>query len=191
MAKRAGSGKHLVRIFQGEICMTMGRKIDWPLDSNRIRRGMLNHTFGMVRRRVDGSMRPHQGWDFFAAPGTPVYAVADGRVAAMRTTGDYGNTVVIEIAHDSNGDGVDDRLFAAYSHLSCIDVKMGEIVRLGQRLGTSGNTGNATSMRGDDCHLHFELRTMPAPGMGLVGRFSPMVLFRHLPLHAPAARRGA
>lgn len=168
----------------------MTDKIDWPLDSNQIRRGMMNHTFGMVRRRADGSLRPHQGWDFYAAPGTPVYAVADGHVVLTRTHGDYGNTIVIEIRHDSNGDGVDDRLFAAYSHLSRFDVETGDAVLRGQRIGLSGNSGNAISMRGDDCHLHFELRTMAAPGMGLVGRISPMVLFGHCPLDEPA-KRGA
>lgn len=36
----------------------MDRAIDWPLDRNRIRRGLINHTFGMVRRNADGTERP-------------------------------------------------------------------------------------------------------------------------------------
>lgn len=157
--------------------------LDWPLDSNRIRRGLINHTFGMVRRNGDGSARPHQGWDFFAAPGTPCYAVAAGEVALIRTVGDYGNTVVLGFRHDQ------DRLFAAYSHLLRIDVRLGDRVALGQQLGLTGNTGNAFSMRGDDCHLHFELRTAPAPGGGLTGRISPLHLFGHCPLEAPTLRK--
>lgn len=157
--------------------------IDWPLDSNRIRRGSLNHTFGMVRRNADGSTRPHQGWDFYAAPGTPCYSVANGTVRLIRTVGDYGNTIVIEFKHDG------DTRYAAYSHLSRIDVRVGQRLTIGERIGLTGNTGNATSMRGDDCHLHFEFRSMPAPGLGLSGRLSPMALFGKCPLDKPIARR--
>lgn len=157
--------------------------IDWPLDSNRIRRGMVNHTFGMVRKNADGTRRPHQGWDFYAAPGTPCYAVADGHVKLIRTVGDYGNTVVLGFSR--NGDV----LYAAYSHLSRIDVKEGQAVRLGQQIGLTGNTGNAVAMKGEDCHLHFELRTVAQPGKGLAGRISPLELFRVLPLQK-AIKRG-
>jgi peptidoglycan LD-endopeptidase LytH len=153
--------------------------IGWPLKSNYIRRGLVNHTFGMVRRNPDGTKRPHQGWDFYAAPSTPCFAVADGKVALIRTVGDYGNTIVIQFEH--NGD----TLFAAYSHLSRIDKKVGDIVRVGEQIGLTGNTGNAVSMRGDDCHLHFELRNIAAPGRGISNRLSPMEIFRHCPLDAP------
>ncbi len=168
----------------------MNPAIDWPLDSNRIRRGMINHTFGMVRRNADGTRRPHQGWDFYAAPGTPCYAVADGKIALINRVGDYGNTIILAFAYDFDGDGDQDRLFAAYSHLSRIDVAVGQIVTKGQQIGLTGNTGNAVSMRGDDCHLHFELRSAAQPGRGLAGRYSPMQLFGHCPLTAAVSRRG-
>lgn len=157
--------------------------IDWPLDSNRIRRGMVNHTFGMVRKNTDGSSRPHQGWDLYAAPGTPCYAVAGGHVKAIRTVGGYGLTVILAFRHDG------DDLFAAYSHLSRIDVREGQAVKLGQQIGLSGNSGNAAAMKGEDCHLHFELRTIAVPGPGLVGRISPLHLFRTVPLKQ-AIKRG-
>ena len=38
---------------------------------NAIRRRALNKTFGRVRRRADGSAKPHQGWDFEASVGMP------------------------------------------------------------------------------------------------------------------------
>ena len=156
--------------------------IHWPLKSNYIRRGLVNHTFGMTRRNADGSDRPHQGWDLRAAPGTPCYSVSDGRVVHIRTVGDYGNTVVIEFTHNGA------KRFAAYSHLSRIDVKIDQAVKGGQQIGLTGNTGNAASMRGEDCHLHFELRTVPTPGRGLVGRLSPLEIFGVCPLdHAVMA----
>lgn len=153
--------------------------IHWPLKSNHIRRGLVNHTFGMTRKNADGSERPHQGWDFYAAPGTPCYSVSDGRVAHIRTIGDYGNTVVIEFAHNGA------KRFAAYSHLSRIEVKIDQAVKGGQQIGLTGDTGNAEKLKGDDLHLHFELRTVPTPGRGLVGRLSPLEIFGVCPLDRP------
>jgi peptidoglycan LD-endopeptidase LytH len=151
--------------------------IGWPLKSNFIRRGLLSNTFGQVRHNADGSIRAHQGWDLRAAPGTRCYAVADGTVRQIKTVGDYGNTVVIEFQHQGH------RFYAAYSHLSRIDVKVGKLVKRGEWIGLTGNTGNAASMRGEDCHLHFELRTIPAPALGLGGRLSPAEIFGQPPLH--------
>lgn len=169
----------------------MDTRIDWPLDRNRIRRGLLNHTFGMVRRNEDGSRRPHQGWDFEAAEGTPCYAIADGTVAQVRNVGAYGKQVILRFSFDHDGDGDLDTLFAAYCHLSRIEVQPGQPVRQGQRIGLTGNTGNAVSMKGADQHLHFEIRTMPLPGTGLAGRYSPLAIFGTCPLSTAAQRRGA
>lgn len=165
--------------------------IDWPLDANRIRRGQLNHTFGMVRRNSDGSRRPHQGWDFEAKPGTPCYAVAAGQVVAVRNAGAYGLQVVIRFLFDFDDDGDADPLFAFYAHLSRADVKTGDRVECGQKIGATGNSGNARGMRGSDQHLHFELRTVPIAGRGLGNRYSPMAIFRQCPLDAPIERRAA
>lgn len=148
----------------------------WPLKSNQIRRGMINHTFGPVR---DGGTRNHQGWDFYAVPGTPCFAVSNARVASIRTVGDYGNTVVLELL------GRPEKWFVAYSHLSRIDVELGECVEMGHKVGLTGNTGNASTMKGLDQHLHFELRTTPTPGKGLGGRLSPIKLFGVCPLDKP------
>ena len=160
----------------------------WPLASNRIRRGALAHTFGMVRRNRDGSRRPHQGWDFEAPAGLRCYAVADGMIAGVRDRGDYGRQVVLRFAHDFDGDGKADTLFAFYAHLSRIDVKPGQRVAKGDVIGLTGNTGNASSMRGADQHLHFELRSRPWPGRGLDGRYSPLEIFGHCPLDHSVAR---
>ena len=160
-------------------------KIGWPLARNIIRRGSLNHTFGMVRRNADGSRRPHQGWDFEAEPGYRCYAVADGRIEAVRNTGAYGQQIVLRFEHDFDGDGDTDTLFAFYAHLSRIDVVAGQTVKRGQQIGLTGNSGNARSMKGTDQHLHFELRSRPLPGRGLDGRYSPLALFKVCPLGTP------
>lgn len=155
--------------------------IDWPLDSNVIRRGLENHTFGMVR---NGGTRAHQGWDFYAEPGTPCYAIADGAVAMIYESEAYGLVVVCSFQYEGR------TLYAAYCHLSKAEVKQGIVVRKGQRIGLTGNSGNAESMRGLDQHLHFEIRTIPRPGKGLEGRMSPKEVFGHCPLKIAVRRAG-
>lgn len=150
--------------------------IGWPLKHNRIRRGLVSNTFGPVRRGTDGKPRVHQGWDFEAPVGTPCFAIADGAVAMTYFSKDYGNVAVLSFEHDGQ------MRFAAYAHLSAIDVKTGQRVIRGQRIGLTGDTGNAKGMAGPDQHLHFEIRTEPRPGLGLAGRVTPLNIFRAVPL---------
>jgi murein DD-endopeptidase MepM/ murein hydrolase activator NlpD len=157
--------------------------IDWPLDSNVIRRRSDHNTFGMVRTRGDGTVKPHQGWDFYAPVGTPCYSVSAGRVMYAGPRGDLGLLLVVSIG--STG------LFAAYAHLSDIAVKVGDDVTLGQRVASAGCTGNAAGMMGDDQHLHFEIRDIVLPGLGLTNRYSPLKVFGVCPMREPIRREGA
>jgi len=158
--------------------------IDWPLNENFIRRGMVNHTFGPVR---NGGARNHQGWDFYAEPGTPCFAIADGTVVKVRNVGAYGLQVIIRF--DFVLGGKPRKLFGFYAHLSRADVKEGQTAKIGQQVGLTGNSGNARSMRGKDQHLHFEIRTVPIAGRGLGGRMTPLKVFGHCPLRAPVYRK--
>jgi len=97
----------------------------------------------------------HSGQDFAVPTGTVVRAAHGGTVvkAGPGGAGDgsaYGNAIVIKHA---NG------LYSQYAHLSEIDVKVGQTVSTGQRIGLSGSTGNSTGP-----HLHFEIRTTPNYG---------------------------
>lgn len=157
--------------------------VDWPLDRNIIRRGSQGNTFGEVRRRTDGTKKPHQGWDFFAPIGTACHAIADGKVVSVTTGKDYGLVVV----HSFREEGK--LLYAAYAHLSAAAVKPGDSVTRGQVIGKSGDSGNAKGMTGEDLHLHFEVRTNPAPGLGLSGRVSPMIIFGTCPLKDVVLRK--
>lgn len=145
----------------------------FPLAHNIIRRNSESHTFGMVRKYPDGSPKPHQGHDYYAAPGTPCFAVADGKVASIGSGGDYGATLTIDI-----GGG----RWAFYAHLQAVEVTMGEAVSEGQRVGLTGKSGNAEGLAAADMHLHFEARTAKAPGKGLGGRVSPTEWFGSCPL---------
>lgn len=99
-------------------------------------------------RRVDpiyGTVRFHEGMDFSAPVGTPVYATGDGIVkVAGRAMSGYGN--MIDIDHGFN-------YLTRYAHLSEVLVKPGQEVKRGDLIGKVGNTGKSTGP-----HLHYEVR---------------------------------
>lgn len=85
----------------------------------------------------------HLGEDLASLERSPVPATATGVVVLAEPLGIYGNTVVLD-----HGLGI----FSMYSHLSRLDVKAGERVERGARLGLTGATGLA----GGD-HLHYSV----------------------------------
>lgn len=91
----------------------------------------------------------HTGLDFPAPTGTPVHAVADGRVTSALSGGPYGNHVTI-----SHGGG----LSSLYAHMSRILTSVGDAVKQGQTIGKVGATGNVTGP-----HLHLEARRNGVP----------------------------
>jgi peptidoglycan hydrolase-like protein with peptidoglycan-binding domain len=87
--------------------------------------------------------RFHAGIDLAVATGTPVLAVADGKVVFAGPGSNFGLLVVIE--HSSG-------LSTYYAHLSRTDVSAGQQIASGRQIGLSGATGEATGP-----NLHFEL----------------------------------
>ena len=97
----------------------------------------------------------HSGQDFAVPSGTQVVATHGGTVvkAGGNGAGDgpaYGNAVVIK-----HGNGT----YSQYAHLSTVKVRIGQVVKTGQEIARSGNTGNSSGP-----HLHFEIRTTPNYG---------------------------
>ncbi len=89
--------------------------------------------------------RFHHGIDIPAPSGTSVAAAAPGRVAYAGTlAGGWG--LIVSIAHRGGARTL-------YAHLSQVEVRVGQTVRTGWRIGRVGATGSATGP-----HLHFELR---------------------------------
>ncbi|MER5555969.1 peptidoglycan DD-metalloendopeptidase family protein [Streptomyces sp. NPDC002793] len=92
----------------------------------------------------------HTGIDFVVPVGAPLKSIGPGIVVAAGPGGAYGNQVVI---HHADG------MYSQYAHLSRIEVRAGQKVVGGTRIGLSGATGNVSGP-----HLHFEVRTSPAYG---------------------------
>jgi murein DD-endopeptidase MepM/ murein hydrolase activator NlpD len=127
-----------------------------------------------------GAQWRHQGWDLYALPMMPCYAIADGKIAASFDDLDpngYGSQVILEFKYKEQV------LYAAYCHLSFRLAQPGETVMRSQVIGTTGRTGNASNMEGEDLHLHFEIRTKPRPGPGMTGRVDPASLYGRAPVN--------
>lgn len=97
-------------------------------------------------RRIDPFTRRlafHAGSDFAAYRNAPIVAPAPGRVVYAGWRAGYGRTVEID-----HGFGYRTR----FGHLHSIDVRRGDAVDTGQRLGGMGSTGRSTAT-----HLHYEV----------------------------------
>ena len=110
-----------------------------PMEFSRITSG-----FAMRMHPILQSWRAHNGVDYGAPVGTPVRSVGDGVVESTGRQNGYGN--VVQLLHSGGKSTV-------YAHLSSIDVRPGQRVEQGQRIGAVGATGWATGP-----HLHFEFR---------------------------------
>jgi murein DD-endopeptidase MepM/ murein hydrolase activator NlpD len=101
-------------------------------------------SFG-TRRMLNGKLAAvHKGMDFRAASGTVVLAGNAGVVVLAQPLYYEGNCVIVD-----HGDG----LMSLYMHFSKIEVKPGQRVDKGERLGLSGATGRVTGP-----HLHWAIR---------------------------------
>ena len=91
--------------------------------------------------------RMHTGIDFTARPGTPIYATGDGvvRVAGRNAEGFSGYGVVVVIDH---GYG----FRTLYAHMKSTNVRPGQHVKRGEKIGEVGSTGLSTGN-----HLHYEV----------------------------------
>ncbi len=107
----------------------------------------------LVYNETTRDWRVHDGIDIAAEAGSTVCAAADGTVYSTYTDDQLGSTVVI-----SHADGY----LSVYSSLSSgIAVAPGDTVKMGQVIGTVGNTALMESAIGD--HLHFSVTKDGAP----------------------------
>ena len=101
-------------------------------------------SYGWRMDPILGKRAFHEGIDFSAPIGEPIFATAGGIVVEAGRSGAYGNLVTI-----NHGGGLQTR----YAHISKILVKKGDIVQKEQLIAFVGNTGRSTGP-----HLHYEIR---------------------------------
>lgn len=148
MGSRHGAGRLLcAAVLLGS--MTGCGLPRWPTH------GPVTSPFGMRTLGMNPDL--HSGVDLGVDIGTPVHAMAGGTVLLAGAKSGYGLAVVID-----HGWG----WTSLYGHLSAVDVHVGEDVRAGARVGSSGNSGISTGP-----HLHFEIRRFghardPVPLLG-------------------------
>jgi septal ring factor EnvC (AmiA/AmiB activator) len=125
--------------YTGDFSKARGQ-LDWPVEGTVVGR------FGPERHPRFGTTTMNNGIDIAAGAGTPVHAVARGRVDyTSEDFAAFGQVVVV-----NHGDG----FYTLYGHLSEISVKQGQEVQSGQMVGRVGDSG--TSLKG--VVLHFEVR---------------------------------
>jgi murein DD-endopeptidase MepM/ murein hydrolase activator NlpD len=106
---------------------------------NRIASG-----FGFRIDPIYKTQKLHQGLDFTAPQGTPIYATANGRVSHAGNKGSgYGNYVTID-----HGYGYQ----TLYGHMVRIKARVGQTVKRGEVIGWVGSTGKSTGP-----HCHYEV----------------------------------
>jgi murein DD-endopeptidase MepM/ murein hydrolase activator NlpD len=113
-------------------------------NSSPINAAFNSSSYGWRIDPFNGNKAFHEGLDFSAEAGTPIYAAAGGIVTTAERTPDYGNIVKVD-----HGSGLETR----YAHASKLMVKVGDRVEKGQIVALVGSTGRSTG-----AHLHYEIR---------------------------------
>ena len=132
----------LARLVKGKAEMLASIPAIQPIANKQLTR--IGSGFGIRIDPVYKVPRMHEGCDFTAPVGTPIYATGNGTVARVEY-GDrgYGNFVVIK-----HGFGYE----TLYAHMSRVKAKRGQQVKRGDVIGYVGSTGKSTGP-----HLHYEV----------------------------------
>lgn len=109
----------------------------WPV------KGSVSSRYGSRKHPVTGAKAFHTGIDIRVPTGTPVRATAAGIVSFAGWTSGGGHIVVIEHGHGFS---------TAYAHNSENHVKIGDTVKKGEKIASSGSSGVSTGP-----HLHYEV----------------------------------
>jgi len=105
--------------------------------------------FGFRIDPITGRSALHAGLDFPADTGADIVAAAGGVVVTQEFHPEFGN--MVEVDHGN-------QLVSRYAHASKVLVKLGDLVRRGQKIAKVGSTGRSTGP-----HLHFEVLVQGVP----------------------------
>lgn len=148
IAKGVGARADYMDIIESELMAAQVRRALLP-QNTPVSEGFVGSGYGMRTDPFTGALAMHAGVDFAAPVGTPIYAAAGGVVATAEFHPVFGNVVTVD-----HGNG----LSTLYAHAQRIHVKVGDIVRKGQRIADVGSTGRSTGP-----HLHFEVHVNGQP----------------------------
>lgn len=115
--------------------------------------GPVTSSYGYRVHPIYGYYSLHDGTDFGAGCGQPLYAAADGTVISKYYQTAWGNRLIIDNGH-VRGVG----LATIYNHATSYTVGVGAHVKRGQVIGYVGTTGWSTG-----CHLHFTVMVNGSP----------------------------
>lgn len=133
------------RILQAEATERLFMLRSIP-NGSPLKEGRVTDRYGMRTHPVTGERKKHNGVDYKAASGTPIFSTADGAVeyAGYHKKSGYGNLLIIDHHFGFK---------TYYGHLKKLNVRTGSVIRKGQLVAYSGNTGISTGP-----HLHYEVR---------------------------------
>lgn len=136
------AAEDMLRDLISDSTLSFGGSFIWPTTAGWT---YVSSEYGWRTHPIYGDQRFHSGIDIPADGGTPVYAVAVGKVIFAEWLGGYGNCVMIDHG---------DQVVSLYGHLSGYgNFGVGEYVMAGDVIGYVGTTGASTGN-----HLHFEVR---------------------------------
>ncbi len=105
--------------------------------------------YGMRLHPILKSWRMHNGMDFTAPTGTPIFASGNGKIIKAHRSSTFGNVVYIDHGYGYK---------TVYAHMSKIAARKGQKVKRGDVIGYVGNTGRSAAP-----HLHYEVHKNDRP----------------------------
>ena len=128
--KKTYADGSIAGLWDGDFQLPMASEITSPFGNKRLFNGQLKSY--------------HNGVDFRAPIGTPVFAANSGVVQMAENLFYSGNVVIIDHGN---------KIFTIYAHLSKIAVNAGQQIKKGQQLGLTGATGRVSGP-----HLHWGVK---------------------------------
>lgn len=148
ISRGVSSRQDYMDVIQSELLAAQVRRALLP-QNTPVMEGFVGSGYGTRTDPFNGQIAMHAGVDFAAPLGTPIFAAAGGVVISAEQHPVYGNAVTIDHGND---------LATLYAHASKLVVKVGDIVKRGQKVAEVGTTGRSTGP-----HLHFEVHVKGVP----------------------------
>ena len=148
------------RIRKDNVLIGKARSIDSDLSFFKnqfikpVKKSIITGVYGSQRILNGKPRRPHYGLDYAAPEGSPIFAMLDGIVTlAEKDLYFTGGTIIFDHGHG---------ISTLYMHMKNINVKIGQMVKQGEVIGTVGKTGRSTGPHLDVRLNWFDVKLDPA-----------------------------